>query len=127
MAFPQGAHGRGGSQPGQCFEQFTDLRAGHPVITVAAMAFHVEQPGLDQFGQVRAGGRGGYPGLGRQRGGGQGAAVAESEEHLGPARVGQHAGHRGDVGVSGYLSHTAQPTSKTVRRQTKQMATTLGS
>jgi hypothetical protein len=74
---------------------------------------------MDQLGQVRAGGRGGHPGLGRQGGGSQSGAVTKRQDHPGPARVSQHSGHRSNIGISRNMSHTANPTRPKLRLPTK--------
>jgi hypothetical protein len=116
----QGAHRGRRSQPGQGLKQLTDLGAGQPVVAVTALPPHPQELRLDELGQVRAGGRGGHPGLGRQGGGSQGPAVTQGKDHPGPPRVSQHSGHRSNVGISSNLSHTINPTRPTLRSQAKQ-------
>ena len=46
--------GAAGATPGEHLEQLADLRAGEPVVAVAALRHHRQQPGVDEPAQVPA-------------------------------------------------------------------------
>ena len=85
----------------QRLDQAADLRAGQPVVAVAAVRLDGEQAGVGQLAQVAAGGGGADARLGGQPAGRQGATVVEGEQDPAAPGVGDQRPDGGDVGVAG--------------------------
>src|SRR6185437_6906924 len=53
-SLPQRTDGLGGRQPSQRFDQLADLVTGQPEVSPAALAHHVQQPGVAELAQMSA-------------------------------------------------------------------------
>jgi hypothetical protein len=82
--FAERAHGRGGGDTRERLDQLRDLRAGEPVIAVAALGDDGEQARVDEPPEVLAGGRRRDARLRGEHPGRQRAPVPERQKHPHP-------------------------------------------
>ena len=100
-ALPQRSDRRGRRHLRERLEQLAAVRAGQPVVPVAALGQHLEQPGVREPGEMAGRRRRGDPRLARQHARGKGAPVAEREQDPRAGRLGEERAQRREVGVSG--------------------------
>ena len=101
-AVAQRADRRGGRDARERLDQLRDLRAGEPVVAVAALGDDGEEPGVDEPPEVLAGGRRRDARLRGEHARRQRATVAEREQHPRPRALAEDRAEGGEVGVSGH-------------------------
>jgi hypothetical protein len=71
------------------FDQLADVRAGEPVIAVAAVPLDCQQAGIGQLGEVAACRRPADSGLVGEHAGRQRTTIVERQQHLAARRIGE--------------------------------------
>ena len=98
--FAERAHGRGGGDTRERLDQLRDLRAGEPVVAVAALGDDGEQPRVDEPPEVLAGGRRRDARLRGEHARRQRAPVAEREQHPRPRPLAEDGAEGGEIRVA---------------------------